>query len=106
MSRGGDYGVIVGLFMISRSASGQKAADDGVHLFLFLLHVGDQLQLRPAAVKVVLRIGNVVIVIPFEIVGQKAHSVFQRHGPGSERERHELCRRQPAAGRDKALGAW
>ena len=51
-----------------------------------------------------LGVGNVVIVIPFKIIGQEAHSVFQCHGPGSKRERHQLRRCQAAAGRDKALG--
>lgn len=54
-------------------------ADDFQHLLKHVFHLPHQCELGASTVKVVIRAGNVEIVVALQIVGQKTDAAFQRH---------------------------
>ena len=56
-------------------------ADDFQHLIENLFHLSHQCELGAGAVEVVIRAGNMEIMVALQIVGQETDAAFQRHEP-------------------------
>ena len=56
-------------------------ADDFQHLIENLFHLPHQCELGAGAVEVVIRAGNMEIMVALQIVSQKTDAAFQRHEP-------------------------
>ena len=78
--------------------------DDCLHLRPFAFHIGDQLELGPAAVQVVARPVDGEVMVAVQVVGQEPDAAFQRHQLGAQGQDLLFQLRQPRAGAQKAPG--
>mgnify|MGYP006866072753 FL=1 len=58
-------------------------ADDFQHLIEYIFHLSYQRELGAGTVEVVVRAGNMEIMVALQIVGQKTDAAFQRHEFGT-----------------------